>query len=349
MINMVDYIKKLFHKWYIYLGIPASFSDYALVLVGFDDVKIPDVVRYIAIFLTFLYASYRVWADEKKENERLQALQINLVDYEVIGKLYPIDFEIEIFLKIIDDNILKAQKEIEIVNTDISKIPPDFTDLDINPFQLSPVASIAMKLLVTSSKNSSEQTQYINKLKIYVRELSNCIDHYKESKIELINRIDSMQNRFFCEFLIQNTGKKSDSQIDINIRSDQNKFLKGYQGYDLLELIAILPLEKPVAPKTSSYLDIYNTPDLSNLIRQKPHNDYKTNIQIVQTNIAERIRDMNVGEEVQVVDKKLFIDFIDQNDFYVIIKSKESNAVIEKKVVIMMQVETKKIREILHS
>lgn len=345
---MAEYVKKLLQKWYYFLGIPASFSDYALVLVGVDDIKIPDLVRYALILFTFLYASYTVWADEKKENERLLALQANPVDYEVTGKLYPIDYEIEKLLKIIDDNVIKAQEEIVLANTELLEIRPKTTDFESNSLHISSHLASLIGEAIAVNPNLFNQDQYQKNLKKYVRELSEYIEHHKKYRINLIDKIDALGQRYYVELYIKNTGKKSDSQIDVNITTIRNRFLKNTEGYDYLKYVAMFP-KKPEPPKNAfanlnPNFDILKQHDFSHLASI---NTYRSNVDINNSSISVTIRDMSVGDEAQLVKEKLFVDLTDEADFKIVIKSKESNAVIEKKVLVTMQTESKKIHDIL--
>ena len=118
---MIEYLKKLFTTWFLYLGFLPTIYDY--IATYFDwDLKLPSFFIYIIVLLAFLFASYSVWVDEKKAKENLIKTMANPVEYHVSGELIPIDFEADKHLKRIDDNVSKAKKEIDSANEEIKQL-----------------------------------------------------------------------------------------------------------------------------------------------------------------------------------------------------------------------------------
>lgn len=312
---MIEYLKKLFTTWFFYLGFLPAVYDYTSAYLPFDSLKLPSLYLYPIGLLAFLFASYSVWADEKKAKDNLVKSMANPVDYNINGELTPIDFEVEKHLKRIDDNVLKAQNEIDSANQEVKQL---FGDDKI----------IQYAIALTASNNLFDSYKY--ELLNYIDKLSNYIEKSEEYKNQYTERVNTLSSRYFIIFNIENIGNKSDSQINIEIKTQKNNFIDAKNMYDLVfRNIPTLP-QKPESPmqKIAKNIDCMKTinsqhnPDLFRLNGLKVQCDNKSALIT--------ITEMNVGQMEDTSKEKMFIELLDETDFQITIKSKESSAVIEK-------------------
>lgn len=67
---MIEYIKQLFSKGYIYLGL-LFFVDDVISFIFNKNISLPDNFKYIILIFIVLYATYKVWKNERDEKLRL--------------------------------------------------------------------------------------------------------------------------------------------------------------------------------------------------------------------------------------------------------------------------------------
>ena len=67
---MSEYVKKLFSKWYIYLGL-LFFIDDLISLILNIEFALPKTIKYIFLISIFTYSTYSIWRDENKEKLQL--------------------------------------------------------------------------------------------------------------------------------------------------------------------------------------------------------------------------------------------------------------------------------------
>ena len=120
--DFLEYAKKLFKKWFIYIGFLPTFYDYVSIYLPqyFSNFQFPNLVKYIFLILFFIVASFSIWLEEKKEKEKIlndfEQYKNGLPNYEVklILKKYQFE-EVEKF-KIKKKEILnKALKQLEVL------------------------------------------------------------------------------------------------------------------------------------------------------------------------------------------------------------------------------------------
>lgn len=330
----IEYIKKLLHKWFIYLGFIPLLYDYAEAYFKFNF-EIPDFILSVFSLGAFVCASYSVWKGEKKRNIGLEELLKSPIDYEIKAELLLIDFNLNVYLNKIDGIAIEAKKEIEFANSEIKRLYPEDSSSYILQSKLS--AGLVYK------KTKSDLV-YLEELKEYKRKLIDYINNHDVYKKEFKEKIESISRHLYCiDFDIKNIGIKSDSKINIEIKTEKNTFIKEYNIYDHIPRLESLP-ERPDAPR-----DMYpKTPSINFVDIPRPtlyenQNTYRSNKKINEKSISITIRDINVGDAVNIFNDILFIYLLDNNDFNIYIKSKELNSVLEKKLVITSNNEAKSL------
>lgn len=327
---MIEYLKKLFKTWFLYLGLLPAVYDYTSAYLPWDILKLQSIYLYPISLLAFLFASYSVWEDEKKAKDDLIKTMANPVKYNVIGELTPINFEVEKQLKRIDDNTFKAQEEINSANLEIK--------------QLSSNDKYMQYAIALTASNDLYDT-YKYKLLKYIDELTNYIEKSEEYKTQYQERVNVLSDRYFIVFKIENIGSKSDSQINIEIKTQQNNFIDAKNMYDLVfRNIPTLPL-KPESPMQK----VAKNFDFMKSINSQPNPDLfhpnRLKVQFDDKNALVIIKEMNVGKIEDTSKEKMFIELLDESDFQITIHSKESSAVIEKILEVKVKNTAKKLME----
>lgn len=325
---MIEYLKKLFTKWFFYLGFLPTIYDYASAYFDWG-LKLPSLFLYLVGFLAFLFASYTIWADERKEKSEVQRLLANPVDYNIIGELTPIDFEVEKQLNRIDNNAFKAQEEIDSANQEINQLFGDDKSMQ------------RVISAITASSNLFDSYKY--ELLKYIDELSNYIEKSEEYKNQYRERVNVLSSRYFIIFNIENIGNKSDSQINIEIKTQKNNFIDATNMYDLVfKNIPTLP-QKPESPIQKFAKNI----DFMKQINSQPHPDLfrlnRSKVQFDNKSALITIKEMNVGQIEDTLKEIMFIELLDETDFQIIIHSKESSAIIEKSLEVKFNNTAKKL------
>ncbi len=265
--------------------------------------------------------------DMGKAQIEIETIYKNPVNYRVVARLVPISIDIENEINVFKDSIKKASKEIK----KIKKI-------DINSRDMYDSLIVRLGEISTSE---------YNKLLVYTykKELENYIDTYTEEMKSLEKYIEVFKhNKYFLDLSVENIGNTSDTNIDISIKINDGEILK---GYEIMRYFTSRP-KYPKKPKKSYMEDsaLSNIPLFKDLNITNP-NAYRKNEEVTDNKISVILRDMNVGDSVKVVNKKLSIEILDKDLFNMslIIKSKESTSKIMKDVEVVFEDEEKDIHE----
>lgn len=327
---MIVYLKKLFTKWILLLGLLPDIYDYASAFLGIDF-TLPKLLKYTFILCVFIYASYSVWKDEYNEKLILRERFKNPVDYKISAKLSPLYINVDKDLTQLEDKIKKIPSELKKIDKEIETYSTSY-GLGINPH-----------LFQAYMGQTKTRDQYLVELREYKNELLRYRDDFEDNKTKMLDDLDKYkEKKYYVKFIIENIGNKSDEQIDISITTN-NRLLQGYET--LIEYKKCIPSypRKPEPPKN----DLID-PQLnyhSHLVDFEYPGAYRTYQKIDEHNISVVLREMNVGDEVDIVKKNLCIDLVDPPIIKVLIKSKKSTSVIEKDVALIYSQEAIDIEE----
>ena len=198
----------------------------------------------------------------------------NPTDYTLTAKFIPMNIDSE--KKIIEANINQAKIELQ--------------SFDVANNRFKPIMAISLY------KKPKDKTIYEDELKTYKVKLHEYIEYYND-KLKTINKIFSI---YYLKLFIENTGKTSDTHINIDIDFTKGKLLK---KNDLLSFFLnhIHKIPFPKRPleytevkflngvKVHSLDKIYTLPKLTDF-----HQNINTNL--TNTNISIIIKNMNVGD-----------------------------------------------------
>ena len=165
-------------------------------------------------------------------------------------------------------------------------------------------------------------------------ELISFKDNYDLIKNNMITNISNEISKFYkISFYIENIGRKSDSDINIEILSKNINILDEYIVYSNINENTIRYPKEPEAPKNRELTSFESRmPPLPNFEHQMA---YQKNQSIEENRIFVTLRDMNVGDELLVIKNTLFIQQHDNLNMTFTIKSKESEAIIRKDLEIL--------------
>ena len=304
-----------------------SFYDYSSAY--FDtEIVLPETLKIIFIILVFIIASFNVWNDERKENIELHNKLKNPVDYKITANINEISFDFNIpiqkidnFIKTIDEKL--AEIDIKLQKKE-NKKQNEFSHLQ---------NIISSMQSIDTAITKTEQT-YIRELLDYKDELISFKNNYDLIKNNMITNVSNEINKFYkISFYIENIGRKSDSDINIEILSKNINILDKYIVHSEINKNRI---KYPIEPEPPT------RHQLSNFDRRvQPMRDfgnpmaYRKNKSIEENRIFMTLRDMNVGDDLLVVKDTLFIKQQDNLNMIFIIKSKESESIIKKDVEIL--------------
>lgn len=230
---MIRYLKKLFTKWILLLGLLPTAYDYISAYVGIDF-SLPNILKYWFILLVFIYASYCVWKDENEEKLKLQDSLKNPIDYNIVAELTPINIGVDKYIQRFEKIIEEAPKNIKQIDIKIADITQiNNSDMSVTTMEsMLLLSSISASSLYGTKRTTKTKNQYKHELEMYKIELLNFIDNYGNLKDEMLKNIELYQkNKYFIKFTIENIGSKSDTYIDINILTNCEIFDK----YDIYE------------------------------------------------------------------------------------------------------------------
>jgi len=315
---MLNYIKKVFSHWIILLGLIPWLYDFISAYFHLEF-QLPHWAIYTFAGIGFFYASFKTYQDEY---ERRTELEKSPTNYEIRVILNPIDFKAEETLLLEQlDNIEKAAKR------KLKSLP--------DRLRTDPLAEAMI-----SSYNTKTNTQYNNELDIYEIELEELINGIEEKRIKVKEYIKSWEDQFFfIQFTIENIGIKSDTEIQIEIKSNNKNIvfpslLQSQHGLSTYDLLPNLPKE-PEEPKIE-IPPIYNSDFMSNGFLDNLRDfdfelpgAFRKNKKIEDEKYSIELRDLHVGDKVDIFQEQLIIKLNDDIQFSATIKSKESTKVLK--------------------
>lgn len=281
----------------------------------------------IFIIVIFIIASYSVWTEENQLNIKLQEKLQNPVDYKITAVFKEVEFSF-------DSDILKSDEFCNSIDNKLITI-----DNILSKESNNNLNSLSYKLSALShstTKMSKSEDYYKKELSEYKDELIKFKDNIKTTNNNMKKNINNEISKIYSVSLtIENIGRKSDSDINIKILSD-NKLLNKYEIGDIIYKHQIdYPIE-PEPPKSIELFSVsrnnlfdHNLDRLHNLYLP---NAYRQNESIEENKIFTTLRDMNVGDKVLVVKNILYMIKEDNFKMNYIIKSKESEKIIEKDI-----------------
>ncbi|MDE4993523.1 hypothetical protein NAH09_04375 [Francisella tularensis subsp. holarctica] len=243
-----EYFKKLFSKWLSKFSVITGICGFVAFYLGYDPSNM--VAKFIInnllhVSLLFLIiSSYQVWLEVQQELDKIKK---NPVDYKITAKIQ----KIEINLENIRENYKKQFNEIE---SDINDCSSQINYLE-NPND-SPLHKLAgidipnfSNIMFQIMPNSKSKDEYTTNLKEYKKELESYNSKVENNLKAWKSFVDNdLRNIYIVDFSIENTGVKSDKNIDIEIELGKNSYIS------LLENIESYPfiLEKPEKLSTSA-------------------------------------------------------------------------------------------------
>jgi len=325
VIIFIKYIKKLFTKWILLLGLLPSFYDYISAYFN-TEIVLPETLKIIFIILIFIIASFSVWNDERKKNIELHNKLKNPVDYKITAHLKEISFDFNIPIQKIDTFIENIDRELAKIDIKLQERQNknEFSHLQDIVYSMQSIDTVTTK---------TEQT-YIRELLDYKDELISFKNNYDLIKNNMITNISNEINKFYkISFYIENIGRKSDSDINIEILSKDINILNKYIVGSNINKNGINYPTEPEPPKRRELTSFESRmPPLPNFEHPMA---YRKNQSIEENRIFITLRDMNVGDKLLVIKNTLFIQQHDNLNMTFTIKSKESEAIIKKYVEIL--------------
>lgn len=332
---MIEFIKKIFHKWFGIFSLIASASGVLLFYTGIDTNNI--IVssfkhNWLTISLIFLLvSSYQVWLDMKNKKIELEDKLKNPVDYEIKVYQQNIAIDVDYLENLFDEEIKELDKLLLEVDDEIKKL---FGDDDLKKTNISKILS--MHSTYMSNNNFKSDESYIRELKNYKTKLEEYPNKKESFLLNWGNFIDNeLKNIYFVNFTIKNIGTVSDEDIDIEI-SHNNKYIVDLYDLDTFPKNPSLP-KKPtresitfIQPRLDHDLNLMKMNELTRDLNPMTYRRYE---KINDNKFSIKLRDLKVSEEVEIFRRNGFFMYLEnENDFNVNIVSKKSNAAIQKKV-----------------
>ena len=337
----IELISKIFKQWIIYLGLIPTIYDYLNAYFNIEY-KFPHSIIIGSPIAMFLYVFYKVYADEYKEREALEQKLKGPTNYIITAILHPIDFKKEKLIKQFDNIKLEAEKR-------LSSIPPFMEVYEVEKY----LQAIHI-MSVPTGFNTKSASEYNQELSIYKSNLEEILFNIEGLKEKVDKRIDELREKFyFIEFYIENIGITSDSDIQVqlnclnkNIVFPEAEIIS--HGMDIYKLIPEFP-ELPEKPKIQDVIQQLNV-STKQFDLNMPHLDifnphaFRQQIEIKDNNCVVTIRDLHVGDKVDLFKNKLIL-MKNNNDivFEVTIKSKKSTQVLKPKVIVNIEKSAKSL------
>ncbi|ABO47009.1 hypothetical protein [Francisella tularensis] len=220
-----EYFKKLFSKWLSKFSVITGICGFVAFYSGYDPSNM--VAKFIInnllhVSLLFLIiSSYQVWLEVQQELDKIKK---NPVDYKITAKIQ----KIEINLENIRENYKKQFNEIE---SDINDCSSQINSLE-NPND-SPLHKLAgidipnfSNIMFQIMPNSKLKDEYTTNLKEYKKELESYNSKVENNLKAWKSFVDNdLRNIYIVDFSIENTGVKSDKNIDIEIELGKNSYI----------------------------------------------------------------------------------------------------------------------------
>ena len=268
------------------------------------DIAAPDEVSDMGVFSTV-------------NNQALN----NPVDYKVSAKLIPIQINHHLEYDIIEKDIEKAEAEL----VDLEKNSPLISARDVSSVSISPMRAMREKTLLEYKR---ELDGYKIQLKKYIKLNKEKLENLKDYLLKYV------KDKYFMKLEIENNGSTSDTNIDVSVAIEnatiiQDLEILSYSNY-------LFEIKYPQKP-SKNIVNMMPTPERlrSPNISFPNQNAYRKNIEITNSSVSVIIRDMNVGDLISLVNKKLFLKTTKEGLIIkVTIKSKESTSKIFKDVIV---------------
>lgn len=333
---MIEFIAKIFKKWFGIFSLIASFSGLLLFYTGLDtNSLIVNLFKnnWLIVSLIFLLiSSFQVWLDTQKEKIALENKLKNPIDYKVKAYKRAINIDLQYLENLFDENIKKSSEILMDINSKIK-------NLSTNNNSETDIAKLLSSVKHGIYDNLKSDELYIQELKQYKTKL---IEYPKKKETFLLNWknfIDNeLKNIYFVHFTIKNIGILSDEDIDIEIEiMHNNKYITDLYTLENFPKMPSLP-EKPkreiatiLRQKLNHDLDLSKMHRLSIDSNPLTYRRYET---IDNNKFSIKLRDLKVSEEVSIFRQDGFFIYIDnENNFHVRIISKKSNSAIQKKII----------------
>lgn len=327
------FISKIFKQWIIYLGFIPALYDLLNAYLDYEY-KFPNFVLIGFPIIIFLYAIYQVYRDEYLQRIALEKKLEEPTNYQIKAVLYPVDFEKD-----------KTMAQLENIKSDVEKkletIPP-FMEIK-NSDKYTQQSQVILSPFRQYDKTA---TTYNNELSLYKYELEEILTNFSSYKEKINTRIDELHNRFyFIDFFIKNIGITSDSEIQVDINClNKNIVLNKVEilrhGTDIRKLMPSIPKspEKPKVQDINQIMGIherefdFNIPPSFDIPNP---NAFRKCIEITDSKCSVTIRDLHVGDDVNLFNKKLILQKNEHDIlFEATIKSKESTRVLKPKIIV---------------
>ncbi len=320
---LVNYISKLFKHWIIYLGFIPGVYDLFNAYLSFDF----EFPKYFIIgfpIFVFMIAIYQVYKEEYLLRISLEKKLQGPTSYEITAVLTPIDFKEKNLLQKVDKVTHEAEKK-------LNTIPPHMNITEFDKYNQ------IMKSISSMALYKKTPVEYNTELSKYKRYLEKIIENAETKKKQIHEAVKLLNNKYYrIVFHIKNTGITSDSEIQVSIECLENNvvfnetdiFQYGVNIYQLIPKLPIAP-EKPTLKQTNLINATVLERDYSSLM---PHienpNAFRKWIEIQEQNCSVTIKELHVGDKVNLFNKNLVSFSENEIKFKVTIKSKKSTRVL---------------------
>ncbi len=336
MINfkvLFHFIKKIITNWIIYLGFLPKVYDYIGAYFKWEY-TLPTWAIISFTVLVIVYAIYKAYEEEYISREKLEKRLAGPTRYNVTAILTPIDFQEEKLVEHLKSLKKEAEKKLQTLPEKISISKSDM------------YASALSQATASYFKKDKSPQAYNETLNEYEFELNSLVDNADDNEKLLADTIKSYEEKFFfVDFLLTNTGITSDSDININIKcQNENIVLEKKEALrdkmNFLRLFPAIPKE-PSKPKSiehnmfaSQHLEIDRFSNLNQFNNIEPLHAYRKQHTMKDHTCSVTIRDLHVGGEIDIFDKEFILMKDDDVDFTITIKSKESTKVLTPDVIV---------------
>jgi hypothetical protein len=254
----------------------------------------------------------------------------NPIDYDITANLYPLDLEQNDIIENEYKTLSEKKDAINGIEEELLNIDEDYEEKFSNNTNLSLFHS--MDILSGKSKRRDERP-YKDRFEIYKNSYLRYISDYEKYIEDLEKYYQSFESKvYYVEHIIENIGTSSDEGIYIHIKIKDGIFKK----YE--ELFSNLPSapNEPKKPSVVEYIDTY-----AQIRAVQPSIDfpyinnekyYRRFYKLEEKSVTVQLRDLNVGDRVNVFKDKFFLFTDDYNSMSFTIKSKNSTKVIRKDI-----------------
>ncbi len=246
----------------------------------------------------------------------------------------PVDYSIEVKLTPL---IMDINREKSLIEEEIKKAHTDLSTFDDNMQLNSIKRSKLMAINHTYGRKNKEPTLYKQDLENYKSELISYIEHYTNKLENLDLFIENyLSNKYLLTITLENIGKTSDTNIDVFLQVSNGEIFKKMDLLSVYKQINDVPYpEKPLSYTETTIKPIFPSPykELDYLRNVHNPNFYRQNLEITKTSISLVIRDMNVGDNISLITKPLFlITNVTELKIKAVIKSNKSTSKITKNI-----------------